>query len=81
MATTAQIIEVGKALLPYLRSDIAPEELGMAAHDATAALRRANGLPSGLTDMQRLAIACGNHPYSDDKVCPQCNGSGTVSAI
>lgn len=35
-----QVIEVGKALLPYLRTDLKPEELGMAAHDAAAALHR-----------------------------------------
>jgi len=79
--TTEQIIEVGKALLPYLRSDLRPEELGTAAHDAAAALRRSSGLPKGLSDRQRLAIACGNEPYADEKVCPECRGFGTVSAI
>lgn len=38
-----QIVEVGKALLPYLRADLKPEELGMAAHDAYAALSRTGG--------------------------------------
>ena len=76
-----QIIEVGKALLPYLRRDLRPEELGAAAHDAVAALRRSSGLPQGLSDRQRLAIACGNEPYADEKVCPNCRGFGTVSAI
>lgn len=81
MTTTKQIIEVGKALLPYLRTDLSPEELGTAAHDAAAALRKANGMPSGLSDSQRLAIACGNGDYADDKVCPECRGLGYVSAI
>ena len=39
--TTQQIIEVGKALLPYLRADVTSEELGIAAFNATAALKRA----------------------------------------
>lgn len=78
--TTAQIIEFGKALLPYLRNDLKPEELGMAAHDAAVALRNA-GRPAGLSDQQRLAIACGNGDYADDKVCPQCSGHGYVSSI
>ena len=33
---------------------------------------------SGLTDMQRLAIACGNEPYADMSVCPTCNGKGMI---
>jgi hypothetical protein len=41
--TSEQAIEVGKALLPYLRTDLRPEELGMAAHDAAAALSRTGG--------------------------------------
>jgi hypothetical protein len=32
----------------------------------------------GLSDMQRLAISCGNEPYADDKVCPTCGGKGHV---
>lgn len=75
--TNEQIIEVGKALLPYLRNDLSPAELGTAAHDAAAALRRV-GRPSGLSDIQRLAISCGNEPYADDKVCPNCKGLGYV---
>lgn len=74
--TNEQVIEVGKALLPYLRNDLTPEQLGTAAHDAAAALRR-----GGLSDQQRLAIACGNEPYADDNVCPNCRGFGYVSAI
>lgn len=35
----------------------------------------------GLTDMQRLAIQCGNEPYADDKVCPTCKGCGHVPAL
>lgn len=38
-----QIVEIGKALLPYLRADLKPEELGTAAHDAFAALSRTGG--------------------------------------
>lgn len=38
--TSEQIIEVGKALLPYLRTDLTSEELGKAAFDAVAALNR-----------------------------------------
>ncbi len=38
--TSEQIIEIGKTLLPYLRADLRPEELGMAAHDAMAAFNR-----------------------------------------
>lgn len=72
--TTEQVIEVGKALLPYLRTDLRPEELGMAAHDAVSALNRGRGL----SDRQRLAITCGNEPYADDKVCPACAGRGYV---
>ena len=78
--TTEQIIEVGKVLLPYLREDIAPEVLGQIAHDTAVAARRPHGA-NGLSDTQRLAIACGNVPYEDDKVCPQCSGRGYVSAI
>lgn len=76
--TNEQIIEVGKALLPYLRNDLDPADLGRAAHDAAAALRRGG---SGLSDQQRCAIACGNEPYADDKVCPTCGGCGHVSGI
>lgn len=80
--TTAQVIEVGSALLPYLRTDLKPEELGTAAHDAAAALRRAALPPNtGLTDRQRLAIACGSGDYADEKVCPACKGLGHVSSI
>lgn len=79
--TNEQVIEVGKALLPYLRTDLRPEELGTAAHDAAAALRRANGIPPGLTDLQRLALQCGNVPYEDDKVCPKCDGRGYVEFV
>jgi hypothetical protein len=79
--TSKEIIEVGKALLPYLRSDLRPEELGKAAHDAASALNRAKGLPRGLSGRQRLAIDCGNGDYADDKVCPECRGFGHVSAI
>lgn len=32
----------------------------------------------GLTDMERMAIACGNEPYADYRVCPHCGGSGKV---
>lgn len=28
--------------------------------------------------MQRLAIACGNEPYEEERICPTCNGSGHV---
>jgi len=38
-----EIIEVGKALLPYFRDDLSAAELGTAAHDAVAALKRAAG--------------------------------------
>lgn len=78
--TTEQIVEIGRALLPYLRTDLTAAELGTAAHDAGAALRRA-GRPAGLSDRQRLAIACGNDPYADDKVCPTCAGRGCISVI
>lgn len=74
--TPQQIIEVGKALLPYLRNNLTDVELGTAAHNAVAALARLNSV--GLTGPQRLAIACGNSPYEDDKVCPTCEGKGYV---
>ena len=32
----------------------------------------------GLTDMQRLAIQCGNEPYADYRVCHTCAGCGHV---
>ena len=35
---------------------------------------------AGLTSMQRLAIACGNEPYADERICPTCDGSGHVPA-
>jgi hypothetical protein len=76
--TTEQIIEVGKALLPYLRNDLTSAELGTAAHDAAAALCRSGKPATGLSDMQRLAIACGNEPYADNKVCTTCEGKGYV---
>lgn len=41
--TSEQVIEVGKALLPYLRADLSHAELGMAVHDAAAALNRTGG--------------------------------------
>jgi hypothetical protein len=77
--TTAQIIEVGKALLPYLRADLSSEELGQAAHDAASAFFRAKFGDAGLSTMQRVAISCGNDPYADEAVCPQCKGRGHVS--
>lgn len=77
--TTAQIIEVGRALLPYLRNDLSSEELGAAAHDAASALFRAKFGDIGLSNMQRVAIACGNDAYADESVCPQCHGRGHVS--
>lgn len=73
----SQLIEVGKALLPYLRGDLSAQELGAAAHNAAAALSRS----PGLTELQRLAITCGNEPYADAKVCPACKGFGHVSSI
>lgn len=79
--TNEQVIEVGKALLPYLRADLKPEDLGTAAHDAAVALRKAAGFSHGLSDRQRLAISCGNEPYADEKVCPGCGGLGYVSSI
>lgn len=79
---SAQIFAVGEALLPYLREGVTYREVGTAAHDALAALYRSSkGLPEGLSDQQRLAIACGNEPYADDKVCPECKGLGYVSAL
>ena len=33
---------------------------------------------TGLSDMQRLAIACGNEPYGDEQVCERCAGSGLI---
>lgn len=77
--STAQIIEIGKALLPYLRTDLSAEELGTAAHDAAAALFRSKFGEIGLGSGQRLAIACGNDAYADEKVCLQCKGAGHVS--
>jgi len=77
--TTAQIIEVGKALLPYMRKDLSATELGTAAHDAAAALFRSKFGEIGLGGGQRLAIACGNDAYADEKICPQCGGKGHVS--
>lgn len=77
--TTAQIIEVGRALLPYLRNDLSSEELGRAAHDAASAFFRAKFGDIGLGNMQRVAIACGNDPYADEAVCPNCHGRGHVS--
>lgn len=40
MVTQDQIIEVGKALLPYLRESISHVDLGHAAFNAVAALNR-----------------------------------------
>jgi hypothetical protein len=37
---TNQIVEVGKALLPYLREGLTASELGAAAHNAAAAIAR-----------------------------------------
>jgi len=34
---------------------------------------------TGLSDLQRLAIKCGNEPYADDIVCPICDGNGVVN--
>lgn len=33
---------------------------------------------AGLSDMARLAINCGNHPYEDERICPACGGKGHV---
>lgn len=74
--TPQQIIEVGKALLPYLRNDLTDIELGTAAYNAVAALARLDKKSLGLSGPQRLAIACGNGPYEDDTVCPTCKGHG-----
>ena len=30
----------------------------------------------GVTGLQRLAIACGNEPYADAKLCEKCDGGG-----
>lgn len=76
---TAQIIEVGRALLPYLRDNLTAEELGNAAYDAAAALFKAKFGDVGLANMQRVAIACGNDPYADEQICPECKGRGHVS--
>lgn len=75
--TTAQIIEVGRALLPFVRHDLSAAELGTAAHDAAAALFRAKFGDIGL-GRNAIAIACGNDPYGDEKVCPECQGRGHV---
>jgi len=74
----SHIIEVGKALLPYLRADLTSDELGKAAHDAAAALLRARLGDVGLSDRQRLALKCGNDPYADHQVCKACSGNGYV---
>jgi hypothetical protein len=60
--TTEEIIEVGKALLPYLRNDLSHEELGAASHDAAQRLARAwkariRTLP--VTDMDGVKMAAG----------------------
>lgn len=62
MLTQREVIEVGKALLPYLRNDLTPAELGYAAHDAAAALKRA---ASGALYCDR----CGTIRRADD-ACP-----------
>lgn len=76
---TAQIVEVGRALLPYLRDNLSSAELGAAAHDAAAAFCKAKFGDVGLGDMQALAISCGNDPYTDEEICPRCKGRGHVS--
>jgi hypothetical protein len=43
--TQEQIIAVGRALLPYLRNDLTDVELGMAAHDAAAAVKASSVCP------------------------------------
>lgn len=45
--SSEEIIEVGKALLPYLRKNITNVELGHAAHDAVAALNRVRARKTG----------------------------------
>lgn len=72
------LIEIGKALLPYLRNDLTEVELGKAAHDAAAALLRARLGDVGLSNSQRCALSCGNEPYADFHVCKACSGSGYV---
>jgi hypothetical protein len=76
--STAHIIEVGKALLPYLRNDLSAEELGRACHDTAAALLRARLGDVGLSNSQRCALSCGNDPYADFQVCKACSGHGYV---
>lgn len=34
--------------------------------------------PSALTDLHKLAIACGNEPFADEMVCLKCEGRGHV---
>lgn len=36
---------------------------------------------AGLTLSQRGAIACGNEPFADEKVCPTCEGGGHIGSI
>jgi hypothetical protein len=78
--STEQIIEVGKALLPYLRDNLSSAELGHAAHDVAAAFCKAKFGNVGLNDRQALAISCGNDPYADEEICPKCKGRGHVPA-
>lgn len=49
MSTQNHIVAVGKALLPYLRDNLSAVELGFAAHDATAGLRKASRLAGEVT--------------------------------
>ena len=48
---------------------------------ARTALDKTRLSGAGLSDLQRLAIACGNDPYTDEMVCPQCKGCGHVPAL
>lgn len=69
MLTQREVIEVGKALLPYLRNDLTPAELGYAAHDAAAALKRAasDDFCDQCGTIRRAADVC---PLTGREDCP-----------
>lgn len=50
------------------------DEIGIRLRD----IRSLRSAALGLTPSQRGAIACGNEPYADDKICPTCGGRGHV---
>ena len=50
------------------------------ARDALARTRMMNRRPNAVNDLTRLAVACGNHPFEDCRLCSTCNGSGYLES-